>query len=148
VALGLARASIDALVELAHEKTTVGGGRLENDLLVQTRVGRAEAELAAARAYIYDATSTMWARLCEGREPTLEERAHFRVAGVHAFKTGQRIVADMYQSGGGTALYRKSALDRYFRDSATISQHAFANENAFGEIGRAFMGLDPKSALL
>lgn len=148
VALGLARASIDALVELAHEKTTVGGGRLENDLHVQTRVGRAEADLAAARAYIYDATATMWGRLCEGREPTMEERAHFRVAGVHAFKTGQRIVADMYQSGGGSALYRKSPLDRYFRDSATISQHAFANENAFGEVGRAFMGLDPKSALL
>ena len=133
------------ILRQAEEKASAEA-RLRQKL--EERLKSVQEELAAARAYIYDATATMWRRLCEGHTPTLEERAHFRVAGVHAFKTGQRIVADMYQSGGGAALYRKSPLDRYFRDSATISQHAFANENAFGEVGRAFMGLDPKSALL
>lgn len=148
VALGLARASIDALIELTKEKQTLAGTKLEDDLLVQTRVGRAESELAAARAYIYDATERLWATICAGNELSLEERAHFRVAGVHAFRTGKAIVAAMYECGGGSALYRKSPLDRCWRDSATISQHAFANENAYGEVGRAFMGLDPRSALL
>ena len=83
-----------------------------------------------------------------GREPTLEERAHFRIAGVNAFRAGRSVVTAMYEAGGGSALYRKSPLDRYFRDSATVGQHAFANENAYGEVGRAFMGLDPRSALL
>ncbi len=148
VAIGLARASIDALIELAKVKKTMAGGRLEEDLLVQTRVGRAEAELAAVRHYLYGATADLWATLCAGKALTLEQRAHFRVAGVHAFRVSKAIVASMYESGGGAALYRSSPLDRYWRDSATLSQHAFANENAFGEVGRAFMGLDPKSALL
>lgn len=148
VSLGLARASIDALVALARDKKTLAGTRLEDDLIVQTRVGHAEAELAAARHYIYAATEEMWAAVCAGDTPTLEQRAHYRIAGVHAFRTGRSVVAAMYESAGGSALYRKSPLDRYWRDSTTISQHAFANESAFGEVGRAFMGLDPKSMLI
>ena len=148
VSLGLARAAIDELVRLAHDKRTLAGGRLEDDLFVQARVGRAEAELAAARAYVYQSTETLWAAYCAGRAPTLEERAHYRVAGVNAFRAGKSVVGSMYEAGGGSALYRKSPLDRHWRDCATISQHAFANENAYGEVGRAFMGLDPKSMLI
>ena len=54
----------------------------------------------------------------------------------------------MYEAAGGTALYRKSPLDRLWRDISTISQHAFANEKGYAEVGRAMLGLDPQSLMI
>jgi alkylation response protein AidB-like acyl-CoA dehydrogenase len=54
----------------------------------------------------------------------------------------------MYEAGGGSALYARSPLDRHWRDISTITQHAFANAKGYGEVGRALMGLDPKSMLI
>ena len=76
------------------------------------------------------------------------ERAAFRLAGIHAFRASKVAVAGMYEAAGGTALYRKSPLDRLWRDISTISQHAFANEKGYGEVGRAMLGLDPQSLML
>jgi len=149
VSLGIARAAIDALSETAATKVVLPAGKkLQDDLLVQTAVGRAEAELGAARAYIYDATEAIFTSVCSGNEPTIEERAAYRLAGIHAFRASKGVVDRMYEAAGGSSLYRKSALDRHFRDIATITQHAFANERVYGEGGRALMGLDPQSMML
>lgn len=149
VSLGIARASIDALGELAADKVVMPGGkRLQDDLLVQTAVGRAEAELGAARAYIYDATASIYETVFAGEEPSLEQRAAYRLAGINAFRASKSVVSRMYEAGGGSALYSKSLLDRQWRDISTITQHAFANERVYGEGGRAMMGLDPQSMML
>ncbi len=149
VSLGIARASIDTLCELAAEKLTLpGGAKLQDDLLVQTAVGRAEAELGGARSYILDATASIFECVRAGEEPSLAARAHYRLAGIHAFRTAKSVVARMYEAGGGSALYSNSLLDRQWRDISTITQHAFANERVYGEGGRALMGLDPKSHMI
>jgi alkylation response protein AidB-like acyl-CoA dehydrogenase len=149
VSLGIARAAIDTLCELAADKVMLGGGsRLQDDLLVQTAVGRAEAELGAARSYIYDATATIYETVYRGEEASLAQRATYRLAGINAFRASKSVVARMYEAGGGAALYSKSLLDRQWRDISTITQHAFANERVYGEGGRALMGLDPQSMML
>lgn len=149
VSLGVARAAIDALVELAADKIVMPAGtRLQDDLLVQTAVGRAEAELGAARAYILEATGSLWATVSAGEAPTLAQRATYRLAGIHAFRTAKTVVDRMYEAGGGSALYRRSPLDRHWRDVTTITQHAFANERVWSEGGRALMGLDPQSFMI
>jgi alkylation response protein AidB-like acyl-CoA dehydrogenase len=143
VSLGIARASINTLVELAANKVVMPGKRLQDDLLVQTAIGRAEAELGAARSYIYDATASLYATVSAGDEPSLAQRAAYRLAGINAFRASKSVVTRMYESGGGAALYSKSLLDRQYRDITTITQHAFANERVYSEGGRALMGLDP-----
>jgi len=149
VSLGIARASIDTLCELAAQKVVMPGGhRLQDDLLVQTAVGRAEAELGAARSYIYDATAAIFDTVAAGDEATLAQRASYRLAGINAFRAATSVVGRMYEAGGGTALYSRSLLDRQWRDISTITQHAFANERVYGEGGRALMGLDPQSMML
>jgi indole-3-acetate monooxygenase len=148
VSLGIARASIDTLVALAAEKVVMPGERLQDDLLIQTAVGRAEAELGAARSYIYDATASVYDTVAGGDEASLAQRATYRLAGINAFRASKSVVTRMYESGGGAALYSKSLLDRQFRDITTITQHAFANERVYGEGGRALMGLDPQSMML
>lgn len=61
--------------------TTVGGklqaGELRDDAFVQDAVGRAEAILAAARAYLFNTISEVWDELVGGREIPPRPLAHF-----------------------------------------------------------------------
>jgi len=86
--------------------------------------------------------------VCAGDAPSLAQRAAFRLAGIHAFRASKDAVDRMYEAAGGTALYRRSPLDRLWRDVSTITQHAFANEKGYGEVGRAMLGLDPQSLMI
>lgn len=147
--LGIARASIDVFSEVAASKLIMPGGhKLRDELLVQRAVAQAEATLGSARSYLVDVTGQLWSTVCAGDAPTLAQRAAFRLAGIHAFRASKAAVAGMYESAGGTALYRKSPLDRLWRDVSTISQHAFANEKGYAEVGRAMLGLDPQSLMI
>lgn len=147
--LGIARASIELFCELAATKTIQPGGHaLRDELLVQRAVAMAEATLGSAKSYLVDKTGELWDTVRAGDPPTLAERAAFRLAGIHAFRASKAAVAGMYEAAGGTALYRKSPLDRLWRDISTISQHAFANEKGYGEVGRAMLGLDPQALMI
>ena len=149
VSLGIARASIDALCELASNKLVMpGASLLQDDLLIQTAVGRAEAELGAARSYIFEATASIFETVCEEKHPSMAQRAAYRLAGINTFHACKSVVGRMYEAAGGSALYAKSPLDRHWRDISTITQHAFAHERVYGEGGRALMGLDPESMMI
>jgi alkylation response protein AidB-like acyl-CoA dehydrogenase len=147
--LGIARGAIDTLCELAREKQVLPpGGKLQDELLIQTAVGQAEADLGAARSYLLESIAAIWESVCAGDEPDLKQRATYRLAGIHAFRAARSAVQRMYEAGGSAALYTRSPLDRALRDIATLTQHAFANASGYGEVGRAFMGLDPRSKML
>jgi alkylation response protein AidB-like acyl-CoA dehydrogenase len=149
VPLGIARAAIDALVELAQAKVVPATGqKLAQQTLVQDAVGRAEALLGSARSYLFATVGELWEELERGRGPSLELRARLRLATLTAYRNSREVVQLMYEMGGGSALYRKSPLDRHFRDISTIAQHALVNARAYAEMGRAFLGLDPATPLI
>src|SRR5215470_5510111 len=76
VITGIARAGIDALIELASEKTPRGRtGLLCENPQVQDAVGRADAILNAGRAYRSAMISELWRTVEAGRETTLDQRA-------------------------------------------------------------------------
>src|SRR5262245_38011374 len=100
VPLGIARAAIASLCELAQQKTVPPKGTLlRDDPFVQAAVGRAEAALGSARAYYVEALSDLWAEVVAGRAPSLELRARFRVAGIHAYRGARDAVQLMYEAG-------------------------------------------------
>ncbi|MEZ4333956.1 MAG: acyl-CoA dehydrogenase family protein [Myxococcota bacterium] len=147
--LGIARAAIEVLAEVAGEKVIQPGGhRLRDELLIQRAIAQSEATLGSARSYLVDMTGRLWRTVEAGDPPSLAERAAFRLAGIHAFRAAKTAVSGMYEAAGGSALYRRSPLDRLWRDISTISQHAFANEKGYAEVGRAMLGLDPQSLML
>ena len=54
----------------------------------------------------------------------------------------------MYGLAGSTALYRPHPLERALRDQTVAANHLLIRENAYAEIGRVSLGIDPQSFVL
>src|SRR4051794_29959408 len=66
VSVGLARAMLDAITELARGKTSPGLSAMRTNHAIQGGIGRMEANLRAARAYLYGTAQQVWAHLSDG----------------------------------------------------------------------------------
>jgi alkylation response protein AidB-like acyl-CoA dehydrogenase len=149
VALGIGRRAIDELTALAREKTPAfGQRRLGERPVVQLRVAEATAELGGARAGLVAAIDVAWRAAESGAALPLAERAALRAAATHAVRASARVAASMYDLGGGTAIYRASALQRCLRDAHVVKQHAMVAEGTLELAGRVLLGLDGDTSLL
>jgi alkylation response protein AidB-like acyl-CoA dehydrogenase len=148
VGLGVARRAIEELSALACAKTpALGRRRLAERALTQARVAEADAELGAARAGLVAAIDAAWSRAEAGEIP-LRERAALRAAATFAARAGARVAASMYDLGGGSSIYRASALQRCLRDSQVVKQHAMVGEGVYELAGRVLLGLESDASQL
>lgn len=142
VALGLARAAINELVELAGAKRPTGSRRtLAERAAAQSGVAEAEAELRAARAFLREAVEAAWAHAAAGDPVPVELRRDLRLATTHATRASARAVDRMYDLGGATSVYRRSPLQRIFRDVHVATQHMLVAPATLELAGRMFLGL-------
>jgi len=149
VTLGLARAAIDELVGLANDKTPSGSGRsLANRPSTQADVSSAEAIVRAARGFFYETVESGYETAkVEGHMP-VERRQAVRLATTHAVRECAKAVDLMYHLGGGTSVYRRSPLQRIFRDVHVATQHMMVAPAIFELTGRLFLGLETDTSLL
>lgn len=136
------------MLDLAAGKTRVTGTGLRDEPYAQAAVGRAEALVSSARAYCLAVLGDIMATARAGGEPSLRQRASFRLSIHHAHSAAVEAVDLMYHVGGGTSAYAASPLDRLFRDAHTINQHIVAAPKWHETAGRVFLGLDPGLPLL
>lgn len=149
VALGLARAAIDELVALAGAKRPTGSQRsLAERPLAQASVAEAEAEVRAARAFLRDAVEAAWARAAAGEPVAPELRRDLRLATTHATRASARAVDRMYDLGGATSIYRRSPLQRIFRDVHVATQHLMVAPPTLELTGRMLLGLPTDTGAL
>jgi indole-3-acetate monooxygenase len=144
VTLGIARAAIDAFVELAAIKTPMTSQTVLRDKPVaQSAVGRADAMLRAARAGFIDAIETQWLEIAAGRTPSLAGRAGVRSATAFAGEACVRAIELVYNAAGGSAILASGRLDRCFRDVRVAVQHIGLSTNSYEPAGRVLLGLEP-----
>jgi alkylation response protein AidB-like acyl-CoA dehydrogenase len=144
VITGIARAGIDALIELAGEKTPRGRtGRLCENPQVQDAVGRADAILNAGRAYRSAMITELWNTVAAGEETTLEQRARCRLAAVYATDSAREAMDLMYRHGGSTSFRRESRLAECWRDLHVVGQTAALAPEWYPIGGRVLLGMDP-----
>jgi alkylation response protein AidB-like acyl-CoA dehydrogenase len=151
VALGIARAAIDELGELAVAKTpTLARHALAARSGVQADRARAEALLRSARAFLDDAVGAAWDAACAGgaAEVGARLRAELRLAATHAVRSAAQAVDLVYDAGGGTAVYEASPLQRHFRDVHTATQHMMVGAPTLELAGRVLLGLPTDTAML
>jgi alkylation response protein AidB-like acyl-CoA dehydrogenase len=144
VITGIARAGIDALIELAGEKTPRGRtGRLCENPQVQDAVGRADAILNAGRAYRSATITELWNTVAAGEDTTLEQRARCRLAAVHAADSAREAMDLMYRQGGSTSYRRESRLAECWRDLHVVGQAVTLAPEWYPMGGRVFLKMDP-----
>jgi alkylation response protein AidB-like acyl-CoA dehydrogenase len=138
VTLGVARAAIDCLTAAAEGKVPTGSRRkLVERPAVQEAIARAEAHTGAAWAHLMAAAAA-----ATSFPATIGERAVLRLAATHGVESARQAVDLMYTAGGGTAIYRDSALQRQLRDVHTATQHMMVAQPTWELVGKVFCGLD------
>jgi alkylation response protein AidB-like acyl-CoA dehydrogenase len=149
VAMGLARAAIDALVELSGAKTPQGSSRtLAMRGSTQSDVSRAEALLRSARAFYYETIGSAWESACARGVIDEAQRRDVRLATTWATRTCAQAVDLMYELAGGSSVYRSSPLQRIFRDVHVATQHMMVSPATLELTGRMFLGLETDTSLL
>ena len=141
VALGIARSTLDAFVDLArHKKPTRGshGQPLRENNAVQGRIGLAEAQLRAARAYLRDASRAGFAEasaLTEG-QISLDARVDMRAASTFAIGQAEQVVDMAYRLAGATAIFDAQPFERRFRDMHAVTQQLQGHLSNYETIGQ------------
>ncbi len=148
VITGIARAGIDALIQLAGEKTPRGRtGMLRESLQVQDAVGRADAVLNAGRVYRSAMIAELWNTIAAGKETTLEQRARCRLASTYAADSAREAMDLVYRHGGSTSFKRQSRLAECWRDLHVVGQTVTIAPEWYPIGGRVYLGMDPGSRL-
>lgn len=144
--LGIARAMVDALRELAMTKTPRGVSvSLRDNPVFHSDIARLEARLRSARAYLL-ATAEEAYRAAERQGAVrIENRADMKLASVHVIHAAVDVTTDAYRAAGSTAIFNSGPFARRLRDALTASQQTQARAQNFVTLGGMMMGREPDS---
>jgi alkylation response protein AidB-like acyl-CoA dehydrogenase len=144
VSLGIARAALDELTELAHTKTpTLYMEPLAERPAAQIGLARAEVALGAARAYLFQAVDDLWRTVAAGGPPSARQQALARGACTHAVETAAAVAAGANRLAGGSAIYRESPFQRHARDAEAVTHHFTVAPFTWEQAGRLLLGRPP-----
>lgn len=144
VSLGVARAAIIALTELATAKTPAGSAiRLCDRPTAQAAVGRAEALVRAARAGLFDAMQQQWDAVTGGGSSSIATRALMRLSSAFCAEACSTAVDLVYRAAGASSLFENAPIARCFRDVHAAGQHIGLSVDNYEHAGRVLFGRDP-----
>jgi indole-3-acetate monooxygenase len=143
LALGLARAMLDALRGLALEKTPRGyANALRNSPAFQSEFGQLEAELRAARAYLMGTLAGVWSSVQESGGLGLEQRFGMRLAATYTIGEARKVANAAYHHAGATAIFASNPFERRLRDMNAVAQQIQARRSHFETVGKHLLGLE------
>lgn len=143
VGLGVARAALDFVTELAGGRTSITGQPTMADRpFVQIDVAKAEAELRSARAFFYEITEQAFERLQAGDDLDVKTRALLRLASTHAARAGADVTQAVYRMSGTTGITATHPIGRFMQDASIVPQHAFLADGTWQNAGAVLLGLE------
>ena len=132
VSLGIARAALDEVIELAPTKTPA-----------MSFAVRAEAALGSARSFLFDSMGDMWRTASAGEAVSKRQNVMVRIAAAHAVETGTKVASMANTFGGSSSIYSKSTLQRHARDAEAVTHHFTVTPHIWEDAGRVLLGRDP-----
>jgi alkylation response protein AidB-like acyl-CoA dehydrogenase len=140
--LGVARAMLDAAIELSRTKQPQALAAMRESNSVQGTIGRTEATLRAARAYLYATAAEVWRDLERGGRITEAHRIALRIATTWTIHQSAAVVDTAYHMAGATAVFAANPFERRFRDMHAIAQQIQARDTHYEDAGRAILAAD------
>jgi alkylation response protein AidB-like acyl-CoA dehydrogenase len=144
--LGVARATLDAAIELSRTKLPQGLSAMRENNAVQGLIGRTEATLRAARAYLYATADEVWRDLERGEPMTEAHRIALRIAATWTIHQSVVVVDTAYHMAGATAIFAANPFERRFRDMHAIAQQLQARDTHYEDAGRAILAANLQTA--
>lgn len=142
--LGIARAALDELYELAPGKTpALSMVPLPEKPLFQAEIARLEATLGAARSFLYDTLEDTWETVCSGQKLSGRQRALLRAACNYACEAVSHVTRRVNTLAGASSVYSNSSIQRHARDAEVITHHMTQSPHVWEDAGRMLMGFEP-----
>jgi alkylation response protein AidB-like acyl-CoA dehydrogenase len=149
VALGLAHASLAALIDFASGKIPRGMERaIHENAAVQAAVAIAQARLGAARAYLHQTVSEVWDAVARDGVLTVDQQVAVRLAATHATHEAAAVVDTAYGLAGSNAIFEDRPFERRFRDVHAVTQQLQGRRAHYEGVGRFLLGLAPETPFL
>jgi alkylation response protein AidB-like acyl-CoA dehydrogenase len=149
VAMGLARSTLDAFVELARDKIPRGARKtMRDNNVTQAQTSQCEARLRSARAFLFDTLEEATAHIAAGGAMDLDRRMAIRLAATFAIHQSVDIVDTLYEAAGATAIFDANPFERRFRDVHTVAQQLQGRQQHFETVGQHLLGLDTDTSWL
>ena len=142
VTLGIAKAAVDALTEIAKERIpTMGTAPLREKPVLRDELGRADAALRAAESFFENTVAH-----CSDKLNALETLNESEIARLGQScsllaDTSRQVVQTMYRLGGGASVYRSCPLDRCLRDVQVAAQHAAIGPKHYDAAARVMLDM-------
>jgi indole-3-acetate monooxygenase len=148
VALGIARSTLDAFVELARDKIPRGAKRtLRDNNVVQAQVAQSEARLRAARAFLLGSLEQIWREIAQSGRLSLDHNTTIRLASTWAIHQARDVVDTAYHAAGATAIFESNPFERRFRDIHTVIQQYQGRQAHFETVGQVLLGLQAEGTM-
>jgi alkylation response protein AidB-like acyl-CoA dehydrogenase len=149
IAVAIARNAIEEVRALSSKRMPMGSTvSLRDRGVAQARLGRAEAMLRSARAFMYETMADTWRRTQAGETLTVGQRADILLAAAHAAQAGAEVTDMMFTSGGSSAVFTRHPMERLFRDALVIRQHGFVAASRYETVAQVMLGLEPDLPLI
>jgi indole-3-acetate monooxygenase len=78
-------------------------------------LGRAEALLRSARAFLYNTLKKAWSTVCAGQQLDLAQRAQLWLAATHAANAAKEATELMFSAGGSASPYASNVMPAWPR---------------------------------
>ncbi len=149
VALGIARAGIDAFVAMAEGKVPrFSSSSLRERPASQRAVAEAEVRVRAGRALVFELLEELWRKVLAGEHISTRERALFQLACSDAVRGCVSAVDSVCDAAGTTANQQASPLERIARDVRVVRQHVTVASHQIDDAGRVLLGLPAQGMML
>ncbi|WP_461585032.1 acyl-CoA dehydrogenase family protein [Tepidiphilus sp. HLB4] len=144
VGLGIARAAIDEVLNMASGRVSVTGApNLGERVYAQLEIAKIEAELRSARAWFYEAIDDVWQILLKGNKPSDHMVSMLRLSTTHASRVSADVTRRAQLVSGGSGVYESCPLAQQVRDVQMITQHAFMGDITYQNAGAMLFGYKP-----
>jgi alkylation response protein AidB-like acyl-CoA dehydrogenase len=144
IALGIARAVIDAFIRDVRDTTPRGASRTrgENNV-IQSQVAQNEARLRSARMFLLGSVSEIWEEAQQTGALTEDQLVTIRMASTWAIQSAREVVAQLYGAAGALAIFNSRPFERRFRDIHTVAQQIQGHPAHFETVGQILLGRVP-----
>ena len=149
VGIGCARGAIDALQEIAGERSALGTFSTVRDRVdVHIDVGRAQALADAATAVVARTWEHLMTTVADAGAASIEEQARWRLAVVLAAEHAAAATDLVRRAAGSSGLYERDRIERCWRDAHAVPVHVLVSPRGYERAGRVVLGLDPLPGIL